>query len=306
MFTFTVSRATSDNINVPITIPFTVGGTAVFGTDYTVNGATSFTTAQGSITLPSGQSSAAFTITSLPDSTGKPDQTIILTPQAQAGVFVAASGSSWTVTILKNGGTPPPPPVSPGTILLLRFQGADNSTAIIDSSSNPKTIQVFGNTKIINNQGVFDGTNSYLRIAKSEVNIAAHPLFTIEALYHLNVASRQNLVITYNAPFQSGNLALLTDVLSHGRGDIINFASTANVLTHLAYTYDGTVAKIFLNGILINSVAATHCDQGGDLFIGGSPGDPDIGSLWLNAQTIGLKISDSVLYTANFTPPTIF
>jgi hypothetical protein len=142
MFTFTVTRASGDDVNVPITVDFTVGGTATFSTDYTVSGATSFSATAGSILLPTGQASASFTITTVPDTVAEANETIILTPQAQAGVFVVGSGSAWTVTITNDdgsgGGTDP----SFASVRLLLH--LDSSVA--DSSSSNFTVTNTGVT----------------------------------------------------------------------------------------------------------------------------------------------------------------
>ncbi|MEM6297753.1 MAG: choice-of-anchor Q domain-containing protein, partial [Bacteroidota bacterium] len=76
MFTFTFDR----EISRSQTINFSVGGTADFGTDYTlVSGADTFTINSGSVTIPSGTTSAQVILETTPDMVGEPDETIILT-----------------------------------------------------------------------------------------------------------------------------------------------------------------------------------------------------------------------------------
>lgn len=142
MFTFTVTRAAGDNVDLPITVNFTVGGLATYPTDYTVSGATSFSATVGSILLPAGQMSASFTATPVPDLTAEANETIVLTPQAQSGVFVVGSGSVWTATITNDdgagGGTDP---LFSSVRLLLHLDAG-----LADSSANNFTVSNSGVT----------------------------------------------------------------------------------------------------------------------------------------------------------------
>ena len=308
MFTFTVTRATSDDINVPITINFNVGGTATLGGDYTVTGTDSFTATQGSITLTSGLRAKSFTISPVANNTATTDKTISLTPQAQAGVFVVANGSNWTATIVHAPVTPPAPS---GVVLLLNFQGTDNSTVFTDTSPSPRAVITGGNAKIVNNKAVFDGDNDYLQIAKAQLDISTFPSITIEALYTSNTALDQIVAATYttyNLNGESGHLTFLNNVMGNGTLNFANYPATPNALIHTAFVYDGNTgtAKCYQNGILVGSAQIARMLQNGDFFIGGSPGARFIGGMWFNGTMTGFRISNTALYTANFTPPTTF
>ena len=96
---FIASRQAGDSTTSPVVITFAVGGSATFGTDYTVTGATSFSTTTGSLTIPVGQTSASLTCSLLLLSTPQPQKAIVLTPQPQSGLW--RSGSvTWTGIIL--------------------------------------------------------------------------------------------------------------------------------------------------------------------------------------------------------------
>lgn len=75
--TFTFTR--SDNKTTPLIVSFTVGGTATFGTHYTVTGAASYNTTNGTITIPANQTTATLTITTINDFITNPNRTVILT-----------------------------------------------------------------------------------------------------------------------------------------------------------------------------------------------------------------------------------
>ncbi|MFT3744562.1 MAG: Calx-beta domain-containing protein [Pyrinomonadaceae bacterium] len=84
-----------------LAIPFTLGGTATFTTDYTVGGNTSgVTNAGGTLTFTAGSATATVTATPVADGVNEPDETVIVT---------FASGATWDVI--------PNPTVLTGTIV---------------------------------------------------------------------------------------------------------------------------------------------------------------------------------------------
>jgi len=68
-----------------LTVNFTVGGTAVFGTDYGQSGADAFSTSAGMVTIGAGNSTATVTIDPSADLTVEPDETVILTVASGTG-----------------------------------------------------------------------------------------------------------------------------------------------------------------------------------------------------------------------------
>jgi hypothetical protein len=302
-FTFTFARNIADNIAIPITVNFGVGGSAIFGTDYTVTGAATFTATNGSIVIPSGQISANLVATVIPDAITEADETIVLTPVATSGVFVIGGSPTTTATIFDDDGT------GGSVLLLVNFVGANNSTAIVDISPSPKTISVFGNTNIFNNKGVFDGNGDYLEIANSALNISNYPNSTIEIIYEGNTTANQILLATYNqATGQSGHLILANTLLSNGNATLTNLTPTTGTNTHVALVHDNASGNYltYQGGVLVNTTASGVLLQTGSLYIGGSPGDNNIGTWWLDAKLIGVRISDYVRYNAAFVPPTSF
>jgi hypothetical protein len=74
--------------NVPLTVSFTVGGTATLGTDYRQTGAATFTSASGTVLLPAGASTATVTIEPLADGVVELDETVVLTLTPGSGYRV--------------------------------------------------------------------------------------------------------------------------------------------------------------------------------------------------------------------------
>ena len=101
VYTFTRTGNTSS----PLTMNFSVGGTATFNTDYTQSGAASFTASSGTATFAVGSSTATVTINPTADITVEPNETVILTVTSGAG-YSAGSPSAATGTITNDDATP--------------------------------------------------------------------------------------------------------------------------------------------------------------------------------------------------------
>jgi hypothetical protein len=81
----------------PLTVNFSVGGTATFNTDYTQTGAATFTASAGTVTIPAGSSTATVTVDPTSDTTVESNETAILTVVTGAsydvGTPAAATGT---------------------------------------------------------------------------------------------------------------------------------------------------------------------------------------------------------------------
>src|SRR6185436_7400847 len=93
VYTFTREGSTA----APLTVNFSVGGTATFNTDYTQTGAATFNASSGTVTIPAGSSTATVTLDPTADTTVESNETAILTVTSGAsydvGVPAAASGT---------------------------------------------------------------------------------------------------------------------------------------------------------------------------------------------------------------------
>jgi hypothetical protein len=99
VYTFTRSVADSS----ALTVNFSVAGTATHSTDYTQTGAASFTATAGTVTIPAGASSVTVTVDPVVDTTGEPDETVLLTVTAGTGYTVGAPAAA-TGTIQNDDG----------------------------------------------------------------------------------------------------------------------------------------------------------------------------------------------------------
>jgi Concanavalin A-like lectin/glucanases superfamily len=122
--TITISRTITADLAQPLIVNLTVGGTASFPSDYTVLGATTFTDTSASVTIPANQTSKTITLSSVPDNIFESNETVILTVMPTAGVSSGNGSITWTI-------------LNDDTLTYtayLEFEGANNSTAIIDST----------------------------------------------------------------------------------------------------------------------------------------------------------------------------
>jgi hypothetical protein len=93
VYTFTRTGATAG----PLTVNFSIGGSANFGVspnDYTQTGATTFTPPTGTVTFGAGNSTATVTINPESDTTVETDETVILTLTSGAGYNVGSPNSA--------------------------------------------------------------------------------------------------------------------------------------------------------------------------------------------------------------------
>lgn len=190
-------------------------------------------------------------------------------------------------------------------ILLLNFQGTNGSQSILDTSSTPKAITVGGNAQIQSNRLLLDGNGDYLQIAKAAIDITAYANLTIEAIVSPTTTSNQLIFTTYRSPNQSNHIILSTTELSNGLASQAALTTPTNTNTHYAFVKSSGTNRLYRNGVLVNTNTLSYA-QNGDFFIGGSPGDNNIGTRWFNGSIIGFRISNTARYSSDFTPPSNF
>lgn len=159
----------------------------------------------------------------------------------------------------------------PNSSLLLYGNGGIGSAFIFDSSPIPKTITVFGDTKISNEQSIFggssiyfDGTGDYLT-APSNSQFALSGAYTFELWYYQKGTKTADYGIF--AIRQAGGFAI--DVDNSPRGIcLIRFAQAIEITTntlptqgawnHIAVVRNNSnVTSIFLNGTRIGTATIT-------------------------------------------------
>jgi hypothetical protein len=93
VYTFTRSVASAS----PLTVNFSVGGAAIYNTDYTQSGAASFSATAGTVTILANQTTAQVTIDPTADSTVEPDEAVVLTVTSGTGYTPGGSPATGTI-----------------------------------------------------------------------------------------------------------------------------------------------------------------------------------------------------------------
>ncbi len=201
------------------------------------------------------------------------------------------------------------------TTLLLHGDGVNGANNFTDSSSYNRVVSVGGNTKYDTSQSVI-GTSS-IYFGGSGDSLTTVPLglasanFTVECYVKTkNAAATQIIATTYHLPIQvgtfilyiSGNKFIVTIDPGYGGTSITTLAS--NTWYHIAMTYvsNGT-AKMYVNGKLELTLSASIYAQSNPFYIGGSPGDNNIGGWLFNGWIDEFRVSNIIRYTSNFIPP---
>lgn len=216
--------------------------------------------------------------------------------------------------------------------LLLRMNGANNSTLITDSSSNGYTISTGGNIKLVTNQSVTggsslysDGTNDYLTFSnaavafgandftfefwlKLEANTTAYPYIFSSSIYNAN----GGFYIVVNGPATGwGGIGLLSFVGSTGSSGAA-LSSTSSVRDgswhHVAITRSGADHYLFIDGNLEDqelAASANYTGNGAVVFssigTGTSISNTSSDKGWMDELRV---TKGHCRYTSSFTPPT--
>jgi hypothetical protein len=116
VYTFTRNGVTTGSL----TVNFSVGGTAAFGSDYSQTGANTFSASSGSVTISPGNPSSSITINPTTDAVLEGDETVTLTVTTGSGYNVGSPNAT-TGTI------------TPDTPVIFTEEGNGNFAVAIDS-----------------------------------------------------------------------------------------------------------------------------------------------------------------------------
>jgi uncharacterized delta-60 repeat protein len=96
---------TRTDINSPLTVNFTVGGTGTFNNDYVQTGATSFAATTGSVTFAAGAATAIVTVNPTADTVVEIDETVVLILASGNGYSIGTT-TAFTGTIINDDTVP--------------------------------------------------------------------------------------------------------------------------------------------------------------------------------------------------------
>jgi YD repeat-containing protein len=170
-----------------------------------------------------------------------------------------------------NGGASFGVPAVPGdpyianVSLLLHMDGANGSSAFVDSSQSPKVVSAFGNASISNAislfgaAGQFDGNGDFLTVPHSPAVDLATGDFTIEMWVRLNATGPNAVIIDkanatsyypYQISYVSGRFMAIG--FDTGTSQAYNMLGTTTAVAgawyHLSLTRAGSAFRLFVNG----------------------------------------------------------
>ena len=223
---------------------------------------------------------------------------------------------SWIIT-----GTEKNDPVGIENVsLLLHGDGTDGSTTIVDSSSSPKTVTVFGDAQISTAQSkfggasiAFDGSGDYLTLPGGSAFEFGTRDFTVELWYRPGLLSGARIILDTRGAGQgsiTNRWVINTDgfSLSVVVANTIYVSGTLQLNTwhFIAISRVAGTTRIFLDGSQLGSNISDTANYGVGTarpIIGADGNSP--ANLNLNGYIDDLRITKGVArYTSNFTPPT--
>ena len=202
------------------------------------------------------------------------------------------------------------PPVDPAlTLVLLHFDGANNSTVFTDSSPFNQTVSVVtGTPKISTDMSKFDGSSLYLDGSSSikipnnaNLNLGTG-VFTIEFWFYLLSLPYSDVLFLHKTGTPQQFIAIAIPSGKAYGGFLGASAVSTTVITtgawyHVAEvreTEDGVI-KQYINGVHEGTINQSgSVDNAGDLAIG----------YRVTGYIDEFRIRKEAVYTSDFTPPT--
>lgn len=220
--------------------------------------------------------------------------------------------------------TPPTTPLTniTNTQLLLTFTslGSPNISSFDDMSNNCNLVTLGTGTPTLN--GFSPYTNSKpgsIKFTRASSQFIYYPTitpytfgtgnFTIEGYFYFNsINITQYLIDMRNSGV--ANAVIPTLYINSGNGitylvngvTLINTTSTVTTNTwyHIALCKSGTTTKLFLNGVTQNTISELNSYVSSRLVIGS---EADSFTNFLDGYSTDIRISNTALYTSDFTPP---
>ncbi len=285
--TVTVSNSTADTAAPTVPANLTAAASSSSRIDLAWSAATDNVGVTGYRVTRNGSLIATTTATSYSD-TG-------LAPQTAYSYSVAAfdaAGNTSAGSAPASATTPAAPPQTSGLVAAYRFgEGAGTATADASANGNGGTL-VNGPAWIATGKygGAinFDGANDHVRVADS-ASLDRGATGTVEAWVKLDTLNRWQSVVAkgsansdpgHNYAIQLNSSNRWICVLGNGTGRILLQSSSvaaANRYYHVACTWDGTTARLYVDGVLgvSGGQAITPAGNAAPLYIGQFGGDVD-------------------------------
>jgi Concanavalin A-like lectin/glucanases superfamily/Calx-beta domain len=261
-FVVTLSAASLNPVSLSYS---TGGGTATAGTDYVA--------ASGTLTIPAGSTSGTIVVTVNGDTTSEGSETLTLTLTAPVNATLARGAA--TGTISNDDG-------ASGLVAAFSFDEGAGTTAL-DDSGNGLNGAISGATWSTGRNGgalSFDGVDDWVTVDDhalldvTRVTVSAWIRPSVRTPWMTVLMKETGTGLAYALYANNDASRPAGEILVNG---VIRIATgTAAVATtgwtHLAYTYDGANMRMYVNGVLVRTVARTGniTASTGPLRIGGN------------------------------------
>jgi len=180
-YTFTRTGATT----IALTVNYSVGGTANFGTDYSQSGAASYTATTGTVIFAAGSSTAVVTVDPTADTEIESDETIALALAAGSGYSIVTS-TAVTGTISNDDFPNEAPTALNISATSFNENIAAGSTVATLVTTDPDAGNTFTYSLV---SGSGDTDNNAFSIAGNQLSINASPDFEAKSSYSIRVRS---------------------------------------------------------------------------------------------------------------------
>jgi hypothetical protein len=248
VFNVTLSASSPQTVTVNYA---TADGTATAGSDYTAK--------SGTLTFLPGTTAATITVTVNGDTTIEPSETFTVTLSSPLNATIARAQA--TGTIVNDDG-------APGLVAAYGFSET-SGTSVLDSSGNNLTGVISGATRTTAGHSgsalTFNGTSDWVTVNDAAVLDVTR--VTLEAWVRPTTLSGWRTVIMKESAnalayvlYAHDNAPRPAAYINNGGVDLTVAGTAAlplNTWTHLAMTYDGSNMRLYVNGALVTTTAAT-------------------------------------------------
>lgn len=199
------------------------------------------------------------------------------------------------------------------TLLLLHFNGSNNSTIFLDDTGDGRTqngVVAIGNAQISTTQRKFGGTSAYFDGTGDYLNVTSSTLafgtgdFTFECWFYSSIISNTQTILSFRDP-NTADLGLgITLYASKVNIDTYAYnyitgttTLSSNTWYHVAVSRSGNSMKLFINGVQEGSTATVNFNLTNYKWnIGYGPNG------YFTGYIDELRVSNNARYTSNFTP----
>jgi hypothetical protein len=244
-FTVTLSAASI----TPVSVSYATGaGTATAGTDYVA--------ASGTLTIPAGSIAGTITVVVNGDTTSEPNETFTLTLSNPVNATLARAAATGTVS--NDDG-------SSGLVAAFSFDQGEGTT-LFDSSGNGLNGAIAGAAWAAGRNGgalAFDGVDDWVTV--NDHALLDVTRLTVSAWVKPTVRTPWMTVVMKETPDGLAYALYANNDVSRPAGEILvngvirvaqgTAAVATTAWTHLAYTFDGANMRMYVNGVLVRTVA---------------------------------------------------